>query len=71
MDPGLLVAWSGGGVALALHLSPPIVIGAPLLSPVVERKRHLGRSGGARDRDLERLGRSILVGPTSPGAPVP
>ena len=30
MDPGLLVAWSGGGVALALHLSPPIVIGAPL-----------------------------------------
>ena len=30
MDPGLLVAWSVGGVALALHLSPPIVIGAPL-----------------------------------------
>ena len=30
MDPGLLVAWSGGGVALALHLSPPIAIGAPL-----------------------------------------
>ena len=30
MDPRLLVAWSGGGVPLVLHLSPPIVIGAPL-----------------------------------------
>ena len=30
VDPGLLVAWSGGGVAFVIYLFPPIVIGAPL-----------------------------------------
>ena len=80
MDPGLLVAWSGGGVALAIHLSPPIVIGAPLSLLLwwnAADLSSLGHSGRVRYACLGHLGRTILLGssflrpPVSRRLPIP